>query len=468
LLALVACNGSNTPEGGGAIARQSDGAAREKVAITVYNQDFGLVREIRTLELAEGRVELQYRDVSAFIQPETVAIASLDHPEALEVLEQSYRYDLLTPEKLAAKHVGKRVKVRRWNEKLGTDEEIDAELLASESGTVLKIGDEITIGAPGRLVYEEVPPTLLPKPTLVWLLDSKQTQQRVEVTYMTAQLGWKADYVLVVDQHDRLGDLHGWVTVTNNTESSYEHAELKLVAGDVQKLDERQRRHLENLTRTTAEAPAQFAREEGLFEYHLYTIVRPTTLRDKEQKQVTLLAAGDVGLRKKLIFSGEQYYFRSQYGEVQSNQKVGVYLDIENRESNNMGMPLPKGVVRVYKADATGARQFIGEDTIDHTPKDEKVRVKMGDAFDVVGDRKQMSWAPLGHCGSESSWRIELRNHKDSAEAVEVVEPIAGDWEILESSHTYRKEDAKTFTFEVDVAARGETVITYRVRVRWC
>jgi hypothetical protein len=466
---LAGCNGKTPDDVATAVARKSNAKAREKIAITVYNQNFGLVREVRRLELADGRVELEYGDVSAHIQPETVALKALDDPDALSVLEQNYRYDLLTPDKLLEKFVGKQVKVYRWNDKLGRDEEQVAEVLSVESGTVLKIGDEITAGYPGRISFPEVPPNLMAKPTLVWLLASTEARQRVEVTYLTQNLGWRADYVLVVDKADAVGDLHGWVTLNNDTGTTYDDAELKLVAGDVQKIQPPQDYGYDYGPGGAAPAPAepQF-REEGLFEYHLYTLQRPTTLRDKEQKQVTLLEGHGVGVKKKLIFFGDQYYYRGQYGEVQSNQKVGVYLDIVNSKANHLGIPLPKGIVRVYKADESGARQFIGEDSIDHTPRDEKLRVKMGDAFDVVGDRKQMSWAPRGHCGSESSWRIELRNHKDAPESVEVFEPIGGDWEVVQESHPHQKKDSNTFTFEVNVPANGKVEITYRVRVRWC
>jgi len=209
-------------------------------------------------------------------------------------------------------------------------------------------------------------------------------------------------------------------------------------------------------------------REESFFEYHLYTLQQPTDILENEQKQVTLLEAKDAKIDKKLIYYGQQYWYRSRYGEVQRNQKVGVYLDIQNTKKNGLGMPLPKGTVRVYKADKSGAKQFIGEDNIDHTPRDEKVRIKMGEAFDVVGDRKQMSWKPLGSCVSESSWEIELRNHKDQATRVEVWEPVGGDWQVLESSHPHKKQDAFSFTFDVNVPKNGKTKITYRVRVRWC
>ncbi len=473
LLAAIGC-GSNKPakppDAGPATERDSSAKQREKVAITVYNQNFGLVREIRKVELGKGRVALEYQDVSAHIQPETVHIRSLDRGDALSVLEQNYRYDLLSPQKLLEKYVGKTIKVYRYNEKTGTEDAFDAEVLAVEKGTVLKINGEVTYNFPGRFAFPEVPKNLMAKPTLVWLLTSGMPQQRVEVSYISQNLNWNADYVLTVNDKDDAGDLTGWVTLTNNSGTSYESAELKLVAGDVQRVRQEMNRDRYDDLDEAESAPGgdkQFS-EEGFFEYHLYTLGRATDLLDKEQKQVTLLSANGIGIQKKMIYFGQQHYYRGSYGQVMKNQKVGVYLDIENSEKNKMGMPLPQGIVRVYKADKAGAKQFIGEDRIDHTPRDEEIRIKMGEAFDVVGDRKQTEWRTLGHCASESSWEIELRNHKDEAVRVEVMEPIAGDWEILTESHRHIKEDSKTFKFDVSVPARGKTQVTYRVRVRWC
>ncbi len=453
------------------VERDSSSNQREKVAITVYNQNFGLVREVRKVALGKGRVSLEYQDVSAHIQPETVHIKSLSRDDALEVLEQNYRYDLLSPQKLLEKYLNKTVKVYRYNEQTGKEEAFDAEVLAVENGTVLRINGEVTYGFPGRFAFPEVPKNLMSKPTLVWLLTSGMPEQRVEVSYITQNLSWKADYVLVVDNDDRAGDLTGWVTLTNNSGTSYERAELKLVAGDVQRVQDEMRRDQYDGDDMAAErvgggAP-QFS-QESFFEYHLYTLGRPTDLLDKEQKQANLLEAHDFALNKKLVFVGESHYYRGSYGQLSQNQKVGVFLEFENSEKNKLGMPLPAGIVRVYKADKSGAKQFIGEDRIDHTPRDEKIRIKMGEAFDVVGDRKQTEWRSLGACTSESAWEIELRNHKDNSERVEIVEPIAGDWEITASSHKHVKEDSKTFKFDVAVPARGKTQVTYRVRVRWC
>jgi hypothetical protein len=449
-------------------AMQSTAKQRDEVAITVYNSGFGLVREVRTIDLGSGRVALEFRDVASAIQPETVAIKTLTPGAQLRVLEQNYRYDLLSPNKLLEKYVGKSVKVYRYSEKTGKEEMFDAEVLAVSEGPVLKIGNEITFNFPGRFAFPEVPPNLISKPTLVWLLDSGSQQQKLEVTYLSQGMTWHSDYVFVINADDSAGDITGWVTLNNNSGTAYEGARLKLVAGDVQRVQQEVSRRGAYYPAPSAPAGGTPFREESLFEYHLYTLKEPTTLLQNEQKQVTLLEAQGVRIQKRFIFYGAQYYYRGRYGQPISNQKVGVYLDIENRENNHLGIPLPKGIVRVYKADKSGSRQFIGEDNIDHTPRDEKIRIKMGEAFDIVGERKQTDYKERGGCEYETSWEISLRNHKDNAEEVIVSEPIWGDWEIVRSSVPSEKKDAHTFTFTVNVPKRGEQKITYTVRVRYC
>jgi len=453
---------------GNPASSQSTADERQEVSITIYNQNFGLVREVRSVLLGDGRVYLEFRDVSTQIEPETVSIKALGGNDHLSVLEQNYRYDLLNPQKLLEKYVGRTIKVYRYNSVTGRDEEYEAEVLSVNQVPILRIGNEITYNFPGRFAFPEIPDNLIAKPTLVWLLNSDRSRQQLDVSYLTRNLNWKADYVLVVNEDDTRGDLTGWVTLTNQTGTSYENATLKLVAGDVQRVAEGryQRQELAAL-RAASEDAAKFV-EEGFFEYHLYTLQRPTTLLDNEQKQVTLLEADNVGIAKRLIFYGSPYYYRGSYGQVVSNQKVGVYLDLANSEDNNLGMPLPRGIVRVYKADRSGARQFIGEDQIDHTPRDERVRIKMGEAFDVVGDRRQMDYRVLGACVSESDWEISVRNHKDEATEVEIMEPVGGDWEILRATQEAVKLDAHTFKFVVQVPGRAEVKVGYSVRVRWC
>jgi hypothetical protein len=471
---LVGC-GSKPPEAkappGPSTLRTSDASARESVAITVYNSNFGLVREARRVHLDQGRVELSFADVSAFIQPETVYMKSLDDPEALTVLEQNYRYDLLTPEKLLEKYVGQKIRVARYNEKLGTDEIQEAEVVSVEGSPVLRINGEIVTGSSGRLIFPRVPENLVSKPTLVWLLESQKPEQRVEVSYLTAEMKWQADYVLVLSADDKRADLSGWVTLENRSGASYKNAELKLVAGDVQRVAPPLAPPAPEAYGYAFEeqaAPAPSFREEGLFEYHLYTLERPTDLLDNEQKQVSLLEAHDVPVTKKLTVRGQEYWYSSRQGQVLKNQKVSAFVEFENSEKSELGMPLPKGTLRVYKASQSGALEFVGEDTIDHTPRDEKVHVHLGESFDVVVDQKQIEYRRLSNCAEESVWEVALRNHKDLPEVVDVEEPVSGDYSIESSSQPVTKKDAQTFTFTVPVPARGEVKLSYRIRITHC
>jgi hypothetical protein len=474
---LTACQTpARAPGHGPTQLSQSDKSQRESVAVTVYNQNFGVVRETRRLKLGSGRIELSFKDVSANIQPETVRLHSLTEGALFEVLEQNYRYDLLTPAKLLEKYVGKQITVYRYNEQTGTEEKKTAQVLSVEGGVTLRIDGEVSVStnvaqadSGWRYAFPDVPANLLEKPTLVWLLDSDRAEQRVEVTYLTQNLNWRADYVLKLDASDTKADLNAWVTLDNKSGTSYENAALRLVAGDVNRLQppaEIVDRAIEVDEDSAAEKP-QF-REEGLFEYHLYSLERPTTILDKETKQVSLLSAENIGVTKKLVFNGQPYFYRGRYGELQQNQKVGVFVEIQNSDKNHLGMPLPKGTVRLYKADSTGALQFVGEDAIDHTPRDEKLALKVGEAFDVLGDRVQKDWTQVSSCIGEGSFEIELRNHKDTDVQVELNEPAGGDWEVLQHSQPFVKVDTATFRFELKVPARGSSKISYRVRVRYC
>lgn len=448
--------------------RHSSADERESVAITVYNQNFGLVREVRTLDLADGRVDLEFADVASGIQPETVHIRPLGGG-GMRVLEQNYQYDLLNPDKLLEKYVGRTVTVYRTNED-GVDVPRQAEVLSVNGGPILRIDGEITFDYPGRFGFPELPDNLIAEPTLLWRLDAAGGDQRVEVSYLTRNLSWSADYVMVLNEDDTAGDLTGWVTLENESGATYQGANLKLVAGDVQRVsgNDPDAMRARTMADVAMEAAAAGFTEESFFEYHLYTLQRPADVVNNEQKQVVLLEAADFEVDKKLIFRGRNQYYRSQYDQVSANQKVGVYLDFENSEEAGLGMPLPRGIVRVYKRDGSEAQQFIGEDRIDHTPRDEEIRIKMGEAFDVVADRRQMDYTAVSRCVSESSWRIDVRNHKDEDVTVQLVEPVGGDWDILSSTHPATRVDAGTFTFDPRIEARGEATVEYRIRVRWC
>ena len=435
------------------------------VMVTIYNGNLGLVKDVRETRLPTGLHETEFTDVAAQIDPTTVHLKSLTDPAGLRILEQNYEYDLLSSEKLLEKYVGRLVRLYNTD---GTY--LEAKLL-STAGPVFEINGQIHLGHNGRLVLPSLPENLVSKPTLVWLLrNARSGAQRIEASYLTGGITWKADYVMVLDATDTKADLTGWVTIDNRSGATYAKAALKLVAGDVNRAPEgrRDRRALEMAAKAASmQDAAHDFKSEGFFEYHLYTLDGRTTLKDNQTKQLTLMSAGDVPVVKELIYYGAQDYYRTSYGMPMSNQKVGVYLDIKNAKEHRLGVPLPKGKIRVYKADASGSQQFVGEDWIDHTPKDERVKIKMGDAFDLVGERTQKDFRKLGSNIYEVEWEIALRNHKKTDQTVTVIEPVPGDWQVMASTHAWEKPQAHTLKFQIPVAKEGASRLTYRVRLKF-
>lgn len=437
---------------------------QESVAVTVYNNGLGLVREVRKIPVPAGVGELRFMDVAAQIKPETVHIRPLAGD--LAVLEQNYEYDLLGPAKLLEKQVGREVELVRLNEKTKEDEVVRATLLSTNNGLVYRAGDRILLNPKGEVRLTRVPDDLIAKPTLVWLVKGGGGTQKVETSYMTRGLTWQADYVLVLDSADKKAGLTGWVTLDNTSGATYRNAALKLVAGDVQKVEE-ERVLARGARLAEAKAAAPQFKEQAFFEYHLYTLERPATVKQNQKKQIQLIEAENVPIRKDLVYRGQSYYYRDKMGYPVSNDKVGVFLVFANRKDHGMGMPLPKGIVRVYKADDTGAQQFIGEDRIDHTPKDEKVRIKVGNAFDVVAERRQTDYEVVSDYVREVAFEVKIRNHKDEDVVVRVVEPIAFDWKVLSASHPHEKADARTLEFKVPVPKGKEAKLAYRVRIKF-
>jgi hypothetical protein len=462
-LLLLACVPATTPAEAAQVA--VDRAAQTDVMVTVYNGKLGLVKDIRDTQLPVGVHEIHYADVASLIDPTSVHLKSLTDPTGMRILEQNYEYDLLSSEKLMEKYVGKKVRLYQSD---GTYH--DATLL-STAGPIFEINGQIHLGHNGRLVLPSLPENLVSKPTLVWLLRNQTAaRQRVQASYLTGGLDWKADYVMVVDATETKSDLTGWVTVDNKSGTTYTNAALKLVAGDINRAQDGRRnaKALEMMARaaSVADASRDF-KSEGFFEYHLYTLDGRTTIKDNQTKQLTLMSANGVAVQKHLIYHGAQDYYRTSYGMPMSNQKVGVYLELKNSQDQRLGVPLPKGKIRVYKADASGSQQLIGEDWIEHTPKDERVTIKMGDAFDVVGERTQKEWKKLGSNVYEVEWEISLRNHKKEDQTVTVMEPVPGDWQVLTSTHAWEKPQASTLRFSVPVAKEASAKLVYRVRLRF-
>jgi hypothetical protein len=438
------------------------------VAVTVYNVNVGLVKDRRNIKLPGGTGELRFMDVASQIIPPSVQITALTDPDSLRVLEQNYEYDLMSPQKLMDKYVGKEVRLYQKNLYSEREEVVSATLLSTNNGPIYKIGTDITFNHPGQVIFPGLPEGLIPKPTLVWLLDTRQTGTReIEATYLTNGITWRADYVVTLDERDSSADLNGWVTIDNKSGATYRDARLKLVAGDINRVRDELHYAVKGMRMgAAAPAPAQF-KEEGFFEYHIYTLQRPSTIRDNQTKQISLVTANSIPVRKEFLFKGENSYFYGPAAETGGKQKVGVYVEMTNRKENNLGIPLPKGTIRVYKHDSDGSLQFIGEDAIDHTARDEKVRIKLGDAFDVTGSRKQTDWKKIASDTYEAAFEITLKNHKTEEVTVKVVEPVPGDWQMLSSSHEYTKGEAFAAEFLVPVKKDGEAKLTYRVRMRY-
>ena len=449
-------------------------ADQQSVAVTIYNGDLALVKDTRKLQIKTGLNALALRDVSAQIRPETALLRSINAPGSLTMLEQNFDFDLLTPQKLLEKYVGKTVGLVKVHPTTGAETIEQATVLSANNGVVMRVGNRIETGIPGRIVYDNVPANLRDRPTLVTQINNKGAQdQTIELSYLTGGLGWKADYVAELnDKEDKL-DLSGWVTLTNTSGTSYKKAKLQLVAGDVNRVQQQMAPMVKamRMESMTADAEAPMA-QESLLEYHLYTMDRLTTISDNQTKQVALLSASGVPVRKELLLTGADYYYQGQYGEIGTKMKVGVFIEFENKEASKLGMPLPKGILRVYKKDGVGNAQFVGEDNIDHTPKNESARLKLGNAFDVTADKKQTDFKvlprPTKHNNLfETTIELTLKNAKKEKVTVTVHEPIGGDWKIISESHPHTKANSHLAVWKIEVPAESSTTLTYRALVKY-
>jgi hypothetical protein len=439
--------------------------AQTAIAVTIYNQDLALVRDQRTIPLVKGENDLAFIDVSGQIRPQTALLKSSAGP--LDVLEQNFDFDLLTPQKLLEKSVGSTVRVIRIDPDTGDEIVQEAKVLSVADGVVLQIGDRIETSVPGRIVFSEVPPNLRSRPTLITKLTSQTAGNvPVELAYLTGGLGWSADYVAELSPDETTIELKGWVTLTNTSGTTYRNAKLQLVAGEVNQVQQAMAKQLPMAAMTEA-APAQPAMtEQAMFEYHLYTLDRPTTIEQNQTKQVELLTGHGVPVHKEYRFDNVVNDFNSRYGEGQ-RVNADVRLIFENTEAAKLGMPLPKGIVRVYKADNAGNAIFVGEDSIDHTPKNETVKLVLGQAFDVTARGKQTDFTALSTDIYESAYEIEFKNAKKEPVTVTMSQSMPGDWTVLQESAPHVKADSSTANWDVTIPPEGSTKLTFKVRVKY-
>jgi len=449
----------------------STSADRQSLSLTVYNSNVALIRDVRSVRLPAGKVELDFADVASAIEPETVRIVSLTVPKQLTVLAQDYRYDRLSPQKLLHYYVGKQVTLvgQAMENNHSKEVRMKATLISDDGGPIWKVGDQIMTGIPTyQYIFPALPPHLYRKPTLVWQLDNRSTgEKKLEADYITKSVDWNADYTLTLPSQSMLADLNSWITVKNNSGIDFRNAQLQLVAGQVHQERPAPRPMFRAQAVSVGGAMLQGIQQEGLSEYHLYTIERRITLPNDSSKQIAFVRASGIKVRKTYEIAGQQSYFYSPYhGGEPAKEPVQAHLKFKNSEANSLGVPLPGGTVRVYKADSRGQLEFVGEDHISHTPKDEELNLYIGNAFDVTAERKQTDFQGLGQNVYETAFQVTIRNHKKEDITVNIDEPVTGTWTVLKSNYKYEKTSAFSLRFRVPVAAGGQSVLNYRVRVK--
>ena len=439
------------------------------IAVTIYNQDLALIRDARTVDLQAGVNDIAFVDVSAGIRPETALLTTPGG--GLTVTEQNFDFDLLTPQKLLEKSVGTTIRVIRTNPTTGADTSEDAKVLSvTNDRAVLQIGDRIETAIPGRLVYSAVPPNLRARPTLVTkAISEKGGTTAVALSYLSKGLSWQADYVASLSADEKTIDLNGWVTLTNQSGVTYKDAKLQLVAGQVNQVQPMMKEDMAMGAMAQSAPATPRMVEEQAFEYHLYRLDTPTTLKENQTKQVALLAAAKVPVTKQYLITNAANvwgFYSSSYGEA-PRVNATVKLKFVNNEESKLGMPLPQGVVRVYKADSQGDAVFVGEDHIDHTPKNEDVDLTLGQAFDITARAKQTDFERISDQVYENEYEVEIKNAKAEKVTVDLREAIPGDWKIIKESQDHKKLDASTAGWLVDVPANGSAKLTYRVRMQF-
>jgi len=429
---------------------------QKSLAITVYNQNLGVVKDVRIMDIKSGISNIAITDVAQNIDATSVHMKLNG-----EVLEQNYQYDLVSLYKILNKYLDKDIQLLNEN-----NEMIEGTLLsATSSQIVLRKKDGGLLMLPSmdkyRISVNSLPEGLITKPTLLWMVSApKSGKQDVEISYQTSGMNWHAEYVAVLNNDDSKMDLNSWVSIENNSGTTYKNAKLKLVAGDLNivKVPNNLYRYYEyDAAPQKSIGGADQFKERSFFEYHIYDLQRRTTLSQNETKQISLFETPGIKVFKK-------YFFNSGYtGSTSTNNKVAVVVEFENTKENGLGIPMPKGKVRVYKTDGE-SNEFVGEDMIDHTPNKEKISLKIGDAFDILADLVQTEYKKISDKVIESSYEITIKNRKKEDVVVDVERNLGLNWEILDSSISYKKKDAQTIVFQVPVKKDSDTVLKYKVR----
>ncbi len=429
---------------------------RKSPDITIYNGDLGVVRETRPLDLKQGITEISIVDI-----PENIIPTSVKLQFDGSILEQNFQYDLVSIEKVLKKYIGKEVELTGKNTIRGKllSVSYDKSLLLQKNDgglVVIPKTDDYTLSMPS------LPVGFITVPTLTWSIESAKTgKQDGVLSYMTNGMNWQAEYVVLLNDNDTKMDINAWVNITNNSGMSFENANLKLVAGDINMTDRRRLKYnmydMYDQDAIGYRGPEMPFKEKNFFEYHVYDLQRKTDVKNNETKQISLFEAKNVNISKKYVYST---------GKKSNNDKVKVIIEFDNKKENKMGMPLPGGTVRVSKYDGKSV-EFIGEDRIEHTPKDEKIALKIGEVFDIVAETVEMEHNIVGESSDEVSYEVKLRNRKGEKVVVEVEANLGENWLIIDPSEKYEKKNASTAVFKVSVGKDEEKVLKYKVRFNY-
>ncbi len=438
------------------------------LAVTIYNGNLALVKDQRRLNIPKGEHDVAFMGVSGLIKPETALLRNTQDANAVKVLEQNFDFDLLSPQKLLEKSLGKTIKIARTNPATGKETLQNAEVLSTNNGVIVKIGDTLETNPTGRFIFDELPPNLRAQPTLTNTLSNKRSgAQTYELSYLTQGLNWQADYVAEITNSDTL-DLASWVTLTNNSNTEYRDAKIQLIAGDVNQVQPKTRPLM-----MAARASNDFqesAPVEDLMEYKLYTLPRKTTLANAQTKQVSLFNASNVQSLQKLIFNASTI---SRYNKGQQPQslKPTVELHITNSKKANLGLALPKGIVRVYQRDSQGNAQFVGEDSINHTAENDTLKLTLGKSFDVGAKRSQTAFNILEQNNRQTitystSYNVKFTNAKTEPVTVSYVESFSGEWELTQNSLKPQETAAYQATWQITIPAKGSTNLSFTAKVK--
>ena len=447
------------------LSLQVNEEAQRDVSLTVYSNNFAVVREVREARLPKGIVELEYRDVARDIDPTSVTVKARGaSSEEFNLLEQNYRYDLLNRQTLLARFINKKLKYARSVLQDGQYETVYREgMLLSVGPEIVDFGDEIEVEPLGTITLSYIPEELKSQPTLLWLVDNATAGATLlETSYITGNIRWQADYIMVLDQQQAVFDLSAWVSLENRSGTQFRNASLQLVAGQVNRVSE-QRPEMER-PMAAMRMDAQMPTQETLFEHHLYSLPRKTTLANNETKHIQLIAA--TGLKYAKVYSLAVQVPNYQTAELRKSS-FDVHLRFTNQADNGLGEPLPAGKVRVYQRDSAGQLQLVGEDQMAHLPTGETADLNVGQAFDLVAERRQLEFRRLGERVIEMTNEVVIRNQKREAVTVTLNEKLFGDWQITSESHKGRKSDAATQTYELPLQAGGETTLRYTARLNY-